>query len=134
MITEFKIFEKKDIIYDGEFIADYVIDISNDYGNDAPDYFIEEYIKPSKFILTKLKISDLSKSDEDFEEYLNHNEDRYDYLEDTDEYPGYDNLFNPIVVFNGIVLDGYNRMTMLSRQHIDEVDAYVNINNKDIKI
>ena len=134
MITEFKLFEKKDIIYDGEFIADYVIDISNDYGNDAPDYFIEEYIKPSKFILTKLKISDLSKSDENFNDYLNHNEDRYDYLEGTDEYPDYDNLFNPIVVFNGIVLDGYNRMTMLSRQHINEVDAYVNINNKDIKI
>ena len=137
MITKFKIFEEKEIIYDGEFVANYVIDISEEAGNDPPDFFISEYIKPSNFILTKVKISELSKSDEDFNEYLVGDDDRYEDYHDDDfdnEYPDYDNLFNPIVVFNDVVLDGYNRMTILKREDIDEVNAYVNIDNKNEKI
>ena len=126
--------ENKEIIYDGDFVANYVIEISEETGNDIPDFFIEEYIIPSKFKLTKLKISELSKSDIDFNEYLQANDDRYEELEETNEYPHYDNLFNPIVVFNEIVLDGYNRMTILTRMNIDEVDAYINIDNKNMKI
>jgi len=121
-------------IFDGDFVAQYIIEISDDVGNDSPDYFISEYIIPSYFILKKLKISDLSKNDEDFNEYLIQNDDRYDYIDGSDEYPHYDNLFNPVVVFNNVVLDGYNRMTILHRLNINEVDAYVNINNKDIII
>jgi len=134
MITKFKIFEKKERIYDGDFVANYIISISGDNDQGIPDFFISEYIKPSNFILTKIKISDLSKSDPDFKDYLDGDEDRYKGMEESEYYPDKDNLFNPVVVFNGVVLDGYNRMLMLSKQDIDVVDAYVNIDNKEMKI
>jgi len=133
MITKFKIFEAKEIIYDGDFVANYIIDISGDNDQGIPDFYINEYIKPSNFILTKIKISDLSKSDSDFKDYLDGDEDRYEGM-DSEYYPDKDNLFNPVVIFNDVVLDGYNRMLMLSKQDIGVVDAYININNKDIII
>ena len=126
MIKNFKSFliEKNNNIYTGKEIADYVIDISEDSG--APDYFITKYILPNNFKLIKLNIDDILKKDPSFEEYFNHGEDRYaDYTED--EYPHSDNLYNPIVIYNDIVLDGYNRMTMLYKLGEKTVDAYVNV-------
>jgi len=126
-----QLFENKEIIYDGDFVANYVIDISDENKQGIPDFYIDEYIKPSNFKLTKLKISDLSKKDPDFNEYLQTNEDRYEGMED-DYYPDKNNLYNPVVVFNDVVLDGYNRMLMLNKQNINVVDAYVNVDNKEM--
>ena len=55
-------------IYDGEFVSNYVIDITTD--NDIPHFFIDNYIRISNFKLVELEMSDLINSDQDFAEYL----------------------------------------------------------------
>ena len=126
-LKNYILFNENKNIYSGDFVSSYIIDISNDAGNDVPDFFIDEYIKNNSFSLEKISIDEILKSDDDLKEYFDYGEDRYDFAEDTDEYPHYDNLFNPIVVFNDKVLDGYNRILILSRFNIKEVNAYVNI-------
>ena len=86
---------------------------------------LEWYI-PNNFKLVKLDIKEIANKDPYFEEYFLHGEDRYeDYLED--EYPSSDHLYNPVVIVNDSVIDGYNRVTMLYKLGEKKVDAYVNI-------
>lgn len=112
-------------IFSGEYVSNYISEITPDE-SDIPDYFIEKFINPNDFKLIKLKISELLESDESFAEYLNYGEDRYAHY-DEDESPMTDQLYDPVVVVDGIVMDGYNRMTVLKSLGEDNVDAYVNI-------
>jgi len=108
----------------GKEIADYIISISDESG--VPDYSIEKDVLPNNFKLVKLDIKEIAGKDPDFNEYFEAGEDRYeDYFED--EYPAGDNLYNPVVIVDDSVIDGYNRMTMLYKLGEKKVDAYINI-------
>lgn len=117
--------ENNNQIFSGEYVSDHICDITPE-DSDIPDFFIDKYIKPNKFILSKVKISDLLESDLDFKEYVDSGEDRYGDLDEYDA-PIFDELYYPVVVVDGEVLDGYSRMAHLKTLGVDEVDAYVNI-------
>jgi len=121
-----KTFENHGKLFTGDEVSDYIINITPEE-SDIPDYFISEYVRPNNFILTRVSISDLVKSDPSFAEYLNYGEDRYSSDYDYgDDYPNNDELYDPVVVVDGTVMDGYNRMTVLHSMGEDMVDAYVN--------
>ena len=114
--------ESSDIVYDGEYVSNYVTSITDQ--NDLPEFFIETYIKLNNFILKEFKISDLIEMDQDLKEYIDYNQDRYEGWED---YPNHENLENPIIIYDDIVLDGYNRILMLKREGINKVKAFKNV-------
>ena len=93
------------------------------YEDDVPDYFLKMIMNSNaKFELKKLNIEDVISNDEDVQEYINSNEDRY---EDTDKWSDED-LNKPIVILNNEVLDGYNRLLVKSYNDT-EIDAWVSI-------
>lgn len=112
-------------IYTGDYVANHIIDITPEE-SDVPYYFIDNFIKPNNFILSIVKISDLLKNDKDLEEYVNSGEDRYGNLDEY-ETPLIDDIYYPIVIVNGEVLDGYSRITSLKLLGDDEVEAFVNV-------
>ena len=93
------------------------------YKDNVPGYFLEMIMNSNaKFELKKLNIEDVISNDEDVQEYINSNEDRY---EDTDKWSDED-LNKPIVILNNEVLDGYNRLLVKSYNDT-EIDAWVSI-------
>lgn len=109
----------------GKEVARYVTNISPEGA--VPDYFIEQYILPNSYIRKEVDIRDLLESDSDFKEYIEHDESRYEsdeeFMEDEDLHP--DDLYLPIVVYKGMVLDGYNRSLINYRNGDYMVSAYV---------
>ncbi len=109
----------------GKEVAQYVTNISPEGA--VPDYFIEQYILPNSYIRKEVDIRDLLESDSDFKEYIEHDESRYEsdeeFMEDEDLHP--DDLYLPIVVYKGMVLDGYNRSLINYRNGDYMVSAYV---------
>lgn len=110
-------------------ICEYITEITPDKDN-IPDYFLNMITTANaKFELKKVKIQDVISNDTDVQDYINSNEDRY---EDADEYsddfvPHWSDLDNPIVIFNNIVLDGYNRLLVKSSNGETEIDAWISI-------
>ncbi len=108
----------------GKEVAQYVTSISPE--GSVPDYFIEHYILPNNYVRKEVDIRDLLESDPDFKEYIDYDESRYeddDFMEDEDLEP--DDLYLPIVVYKGMVLDGYNRSLINYRNGDYMVSAYV---------
>lgn len=113
-------------IYTAKEITDYVKEISDTPETDIPDYYLDIIKKDNtKFELKTIKIKDLLAKDKSLEEYVLSGEDRY---EDSDYTPHWKDVYNPIVVYKGEVIDGYNRTGMLYRAGETEIDAYVSIN------
>ena len=112
-------------IYTAKEICDYMTEISDTPETDIPDYYID-VIKNAgaKFELKTLKIADLLAHDKSLEEYVMSGEDRY---EDSNYEPTWNELQNPIVVYKGEVIDGYNRTGALYRSGEKEIEAYVSI-------
>ena len=104
-------------------ICDYITSITPDE-SDVPDYFFDLIKKSNKqFVLKNVKIQDLLDSDPSLKEYVEAGEDRYgDSREDTVHEPEEDDIDNPIVVFNGEVMDGYNRTLV----HVLRGEEYIN--------
>lgn len=109
----------------GKEVAQYVTNISPEGA--VPDYFIEQYILPNSYIRKEVDIRDLLESDSDFKEYIEHDESRYEsdeeFMEEENLDP--DDLYLPIVVYKGMVLDGYNRSLINYRNGDYMVSAYV---------
>ena len=106
--------------YTGKEVAEYIKDITPDE-DVIPDYFIRKYVLPNnEWELKNIYLNDLLKSDESFLEYFNSKEDRY---------YGYDmvqeELNFPLVIYKGIVIDGYSRASKLIRMGDDIAKAYV---------
>lgn len=106
--------------YTGKEVAEYIKDITPDEDM-IPDYFIRKYVLPNnEWELKNIYLNDLLKSDESFLEYFNSKEDRY---------YGYDmikkELNFPLVIYKGIVIDGYSRASKLIRMGEDIAKAYV---------
>jgi hypothetical protein len=108
-----------------EEMCDYIREITP-YEDDVPDYFLNMITTANaKFELKKVNIQDVISNDTDVQDYINSNDDRY---EDADEFvPHWSDLDNPIVIFNNIVLDGYNRLLVKSSNDETEIDAWVSI-------
>jgi len=106
-------------------IINYVKDLTPS-DSDHPDYFLSLVKKSGKsFVLKTLKVKDVIKMDQDVKSYVKSGEDRYGEDGESDLVPGDDDLDNPIVIFNGEVIDGYSRISTHYRKGIDNINAWV---------
>jgi hypothetical protein len=106
-------------------IINYVKDLTPS-DSDHPDYFLSLVKKSGKsFVLKTLKVKDVIKMDQDVKSYVKSGEDRYGEYGESDFVPGDDDLDNPIVIFNGEVIDGYSRISTHYRKGIDNINAWV---------
>lgn len=106
-------------------IVNYITDITpND--SDVPDFFFSQIKKSKKkFIKTKVLIEDILKNDASLKEYVESGEERYGENGDSDIEPDIDDLDLPIVIFNGEVVDGYNRTSVHYHNGDKHIEAYV---------
>ncbi len=96
--------------------------------SDVPDYFFSLIKKSGKnFTEKRVKISDLLKADDSLREYVESGEERYGEDSDSEHEPHYEDLDLPIVIFDGEVIDGYNRTATKHRAGEEYIDAYVSI-------
>jgi disulfide oxidoreductase YuzD len=108
-----------------EEIADYIKSLTP-RDSDHPDYFISLILKSKKrFRLETVKIEDLLKKDASLREYVESGEVRYGEDGESDIEPHPDDLFNPIVVFEGEVVDGYSRTSTLYHSGEKTIQAWV---------
>ena len=109
-------------------IINYIKDLTPS-DSDHPDYFLSLVKKSGKsFVLKTLKVKDVIKMDKDVESYVKSGEVRYgEYGEygESDLVPDDDDLDNPIVIFNGEVIDGYSRISTHYHKGIDNINAWV---------
>jgi hypothetical protein len=106
-------------------IINYVKDLTPS-DSDHPDYFLSLVKKSGKsFVLKTLKVKDVIKMDQDVKSYVKSGEVRYGEDGESDFVPGDDDLDNPIVIFNGEVIDGYSRISTHYRNGIDNINAWV---------
>jgi|694.fasta_scaffold133636_2 hypothetical protein len=106
-------------------IINYVKDLTPS-DSDHPDYFLSLVKKSGKsFVLKTLKVKDVIKMDQDVKSYVKSGEDRYGEYGESDFVPDDDDLDNPIVIFNGEVIDGYSRISTHYRKGIDNINAWV---------
>lgn len=109
--------------YSGKYVANHIINITPDE-SDVPDYFIQKFILPNSFTIQKIDLPKLLETDPSFKEYFDSGEERYDQDEQD-----YNDIYQEIVVFNGILLDGYSRSAYLLKQGKNETFGFVNISN-----
>jgi hypothetical protein len=96
--------------------------------SDIPDYFLSLIEKSNKnFKLKKLSIKKLMTQDISLKDYIESKEDRYGDDLEGDYIPDYNELENPIVVFNGKVIDGYSRTATHYHNGDDTIYGYVSI-------
>ena len=106
-------------------IINYVKDLTPS-DSDHPDYFLSLVKKSGKsFVLKTLKVKDVIKMDQDVKSYVKSGEDRYGEYGESGFVPDDDDLDNPIVIFNGEVIDGYSRISTHYRKGIDNINAWV---------
>lgn len=117
--------EESEDIMTAEEIADYISEITPD-SSDVPDYFLTQVLKSEKtFKLQKISIEDLLASDPSLAEYVESGEERYGDEEENEYQPSPNELNNPIVVFDGEVIDGYSRVATHYQNGEDLIYGYV---------
>lgn len=110
-----------------KLVAEYIADITPEE-SDVPDYFISQIKKSGKtFELKRVRIQDLLDSDPSLKEYVDSKEERYGENGESDHEPDPDDLNYPIVIFNGEVVDGYNRTSVHYHSGEEFIEAYVSI-------
>jgi hypothetical protein len=123
-IKRFEEFLNESDIFTAKDIVSYITDLETPE-NDVPDYYFDLIKKANaKFELKTVNIEDLLKQDASLKEYVDSKEDRY---EDSEYPPHEDELSNPIVIFNGEVIDGYNRTSKNYHNGEKTIEAYVSI-------
>ena len=122
---KFGFYESSNFTMSAEEIADYIKSLTP-RDSDHPDYFISLILKSKKkFHLETVKIEDLLKKDDSLREYVESGEVRYGEDGESDIEPHPDDLFNPIVVFEGEVVDGYSRTSTLYHSGEKTIQAWV---------
>jgi hypothetical protein len=122
--TTFEEFLNEETTYTAKEMISYIKDLETPE-NDVPDYYFDLIKKANaKFVLKTVNIEDLLKQDKSLKEYVDSKEDRY---EDSEYPPLEDELHNPIVIFNGEVIDGYNRTSKHYHNGEKTIEAYVSI-------
>jgi hypothetical protein len=126
-LSKFEEFLGENESYTPQDIINYITHITPEE-SDVPDYFFSLIKKSSKnFIEKRLKIEDLLKADASLRDYVESGEERYGERGESDYEPDPADIDNPIVVFNGEVIDGYNRTAEKHRAGEEFIDAYVSI-------
>lgn len=126
----------QDNIYTGKFVASYIKSTTR-YSEDVPSYWIKTYVLPNKFELKIIDIRDIL-DDKDFLEYYSNFVPRYSYSEldnfyiDNDGNPAphvtVNTLYDPIVIVDNILIDGYSRAATLLNEGAETIEAFVKIN------
>lgn len=123
-IKRFEEFLNESDIFTAKDIVSCITDLET-LENDVPDYYLDLIKKANaKFELKTVNIEDLLKQDASLKEYVDSKEDRY---KDSEYPPHEDELSNPIVIFNGEVIDGYNRTSKNYHNGEKTIEAYVSI-------
>lgn len=92
--------------------------------DDVPTYFGIKFVKPRNFkYINNFQIKTLLETDPDFKEYYDSGTDRYENNEDIDA----DDIYNEITVVDGMLIDGYNRCSVLLRSGVEKTNAFVAI-------
>jgi hypothetical protein len=126
-VQKFQEFLGESSTYSPQDIINYITDITPEE-SDVPDYFFDIIKKAGKkFELKRVKISDLLKADNSLREYVESGEERYGENGESDYEPDPDDINLPIVIFDGEVMDGYNRTAEHVRMGEEYIDAYVSI-------
>ena len=108
-----------DELFSGEYVSNYVKEITPDK-DDIPFFFINKYIRPNDgWKLVDIELSSLL-SDPSFSEYIESEYQRYDENESD-----YNDLYQPLVVYKGELLDGFNRASTLMRNGEISTQAFV---------
>jgi hypothetical protein len=125
ILENYKEFKEGGKTYTAEEIVEYIKRISDNPETDVPDFYLDK-IRESEptFILKHLSIQKILDGDPSLKEYVESGEDRY---EDSEYQPHWEELDNPIVIFNGEVIDGYNRTSIKHRSGEETIKAYVSI-------
>jgi len=122
--TRFEEFLNEETTYTAKEMISYIKDLETPE-NDVPDYYFDLIKKANaKFVIKTVNIEELLKQDKSLKEYVDSKEDRY---EDSEYPPLEDELHNPIVIFNGEVIDGYNRTSKNYHNGEKTIEAYVSI-------
>lgn len=94
--------------------------------SDVPDYFFKLIHHSKKnFIKKILNIEDILDKDQDVKNYVESGEERYGEYGESDYKPHYEEIDNPIVIFNDEVIDGYSRLSSLKRMGEKTITAYI---------
>ena len=111
-------------VFSGEYVNKRIESITPDE-SDIPDYFMDKIIAHRTFKIEEISLDNLLRTDSSFKEYFDSGEERYDQEEmDSNE------LYQELVVVDGILLDGYNRAATLLRMGENNAYAYVAIPKK----
>ncbi len=111
-------------VFSGEEVNRHIESITPEE-SDIPDWFMDKIIAHRTFRIEEINLNDLLNTDSSFEEYFESGEERYDQEEvDSNE------LYQELVVVDGILLDGYNRASTLLRMGEDTAYAFVALPKK----
>lgn len=106
-------------------VVDYIKEITPNE-SDVPDYSISQVLKSDKkFKKELLSINDLLRQDRALKNYVDSGEERYGSDQEGDYEPRWIELNNPIVVFDGEVIDGYSRVAAHVKNGEDQIYGYV---------
>lgn len=112
-------------ILSAQEVVNYIKEITPNE-SDVPDYFISQLLKSDKkFKKELLSINDLLVQDRDLKDYVDSGEERYGSDQESDYEPNWIELHNPIVVFDGQVVDGYSRVAAHIQNGEDQIYGYV---------
>jgi hypothetical protein len=124
-VLDFQNFLNENRQMTSEEIVDYIAAITPEE-SDVPDYYFSLIKKSGKrFVKQKIKIEDLLKQDKSLNDYVMSGEIRYGDEGDSEHEPLPEEIENPIVVFNGEVVDGYSRTSAKYRSGEETIEAYV---------
>ena len=108
-----------DKVFSGQEVNRHIESITPDE-SDIPDWFMNVLIRPRDFKIQEVNLNSLLDIDPDFKEYFDSGEERYDQEE-----MDHNELYQELVVVDGILLDGYNRASTLLRMGDNTAYAFV---------
>jgi hypothetical protein len=124
-ISLLELLQENQGILSAQEIIDYITRITPDE-SDVPDYFFSKMLKSNKKFKKKLiSITDLLRQDQHLKGYVDSKTERYGADQEGEYEPHWEELDNPIVVFDGEVVDGYSRVATHVKNGEDRIYGYV---------
>ena len=124
-------------IFTGKEVAEH-IEMITPSTSDIPDIWIDKFVLPRKFHMLEVNLEDLIMnkiSDTGFMEYYENFEPRYKYSEEDEYYIDADtgdpvdiskeDIYEPVVIVDGIVIDGYSRISTLSQEGAETIYVFI---------
>lgn len=125
VISLLELMQEDQRILSAQEIVDYITRITPNE-SDVPDYFISQVLRADKkFKKELLSINDLLVQDRDLKNYIDSGEERYGADQEGEYEPHWQELENPIVVFDGNVIDGYSRVATHVQNGEDQIYGYI---------